>query len=321
MEQILRAKYKGCEEFRHYLFNSGDKHFVEGTMDLFWGAGMPLQQAAQANHEKLIGKNKLGKLISKLRNEFRRSDASNLSSSPESTSVISARPVGSPQTLVETTVPSGSTTLIQVVPSETQPISQRDMSQEESTVTASAAPSDSAQVEASPPESHSTTGFTQNNLSTDSCDPPPTQGTSGSAAPPSLQLHSSAIKIDSTTSGNTSSFARVMRIIENDIELFPKHLNHDVLSGNEMRKSRSLIRGQAARSSSVSCRPDRRDMRQIDDFCATVKRKASDSATSPTSESATKMTKTDNDDNSPPSLAVAVIGGADSDVNLGGQGS
>ena len=285
MDKILRAKYKGCEEFRHYIFNSGDKLFVEGTMDLFWGAGMPLQSASQANPNKLIGKNQLGKLISKLRDEFR-SNASK--KTPESTSATSVHPEGSTQTRVdETTEPSGSTT-IQAVPSET-------------------------------PESHGTTSLTQNSardLPTDTCDPPSTGATSGSASPPFLQVHSS-----STTSGNTSSFARVMRIIENDIELFPKHLNHDVLSGNEMRKSRSLIRGQTARSSSASCRPDRRDMRQIDDFFATVKRKASDSAISPTSESATKMTKTDNDDDSSPSLAVAAIGGADSDVIFGGHGS
>ena len=85
-----------------------------------------------------------------------------------------------------------------------------------------------------------------------------------------------------------------------------------MLSGREIRKSRSLIRGQVGRSSSESRKSDRRDMRQIDDYFITVKRKASDSATSPTSQSVTKMSKTDNDDELSPSLSVVAMDGTDS---------
>jgi len=85
-----------------------------------------------------------------------------------------------------------------------------------------------------------------------------------------------------------------------------------MLSGREIRKSRSLIRGHVVRSSSESRKSDRRDMRQIDDYFITVKRKASDSTTSPTSQSVSKMSKTDNDDESSPSLSVVARDGTDS---------
>jgi len=72
------------------------------------------------------------------------------------------------------------------------------------------------------------------------------------------------------------------------------------------------MRGQVGRSSSESRKSDRRDMRQIDDYFITVKRKASDSATSPTSQSVSKMSKTDKDVESSPSLSVVAMDGTDS---------
>ena len=84
-------------------------------------------------------------------------------------------------------------------------------------------------------------------------------------------------------------------IIENEIELFPKHVTHELMK--EKRRSRSLVRRPNYRSSSES----RGDMRLIDDFFS-PKRKASDLITSPTSECTAKMSKTSNSSESPAPL-------------------
>ena len=41
MKTILEAKLKVSSEFRLALEQGKDRLFVEGTMDAFWGAGMP----------------------------------------------------------------------------------------------------------------------------------------------------------------------------------------------------------------------------------------------------------------------------------------
>ena len=79
---------------------------------------------------------------------------------------------------------------------------------------------------------------------------------------------------------------------DNDFELLPRVLlpaNQAIDRKNG--RSRTLVKqAQRIRSSSLAD-IDRTDMRPIDEFFAPMKRKASGTATSPTSEVATKMTK------------------------------
>ena len=63
MYEILVAKNKYCKEFSYALHNSGDREFVECTVDHFWGAGIPLDLALQTNPQMLLGRNELGKLL------------------------------------------------------------------------------------------------------------------------------------------------------------------------------------------------------------------------------------------------------------------
>ena len=82
-------------------------------------------------------------------------------------------------------------------------------------------------------------------------------------------------------------------ILENDIELFPKHL----MSHEETTKKKGRSQTKEGKRITNVCNSD---MRPIDEYFTPGKRKASDPATSPNSEAATKLTKTTIDLHSSP---------------------
>ena len=95
-------------------------------------------------------------------------------------------------------------------------------------------------------------------------------------------------------------------LLQNDIELLPKFLTQpDVIM--DKRRTRLLSRCGQSRSKSQS-RKDVTDMRPIREYLITPgKRKASDSATSPTTDAITKMSKTDSVESFSPALPSECI--------------
>ena len=67
MKTILEAKLKVSSEFRLALEQGKGRLFIEGTMDTFWGAGMPYHVVVHTNPKKLRGENQMGKLLDLLR--------------------------------------------------------------------------------------------------------------------------------------------------------------------------------------------------------------------------------------------------------------
>ena len=71
MKDIVMAKLDKCGELRDALLGSGNNLLVEGTMDPFWGAGMPHYLAINTRPDKLIGRNELGRLLTELRDQIK----------------------------------------------------------------------------------------------------------------------------------------------------------------------------------------------------------------------------------------------------------
>ena len=57
MKTILEAKLTASNEFRRALEEGKGRLFIEGTMDTFWGAGIPYHVAVHTNPQKLRGEN------------------------------------------------------------------------------------------------------------------------------------------------------------------------------------------------------------------------------------------------------------------------
>ena len=247
MYDIVRAKLESCNELRNALVTSQSKLLVEGTIDPFWGAGIPLHLAAHTLPEKLKGRNELGNILTKLREEMMK-------------------------------------TLHQ----------------------------DKLQSQHSPATAPPATDTNSNIEKPSSTELPHDHITDETVLPPAKSNPVPKNKPDPAQTGNVryggSSTTRVVAIIENDIELFPKALAH--LQG---RRPRSLTRERTIRTSSLGTL-DRRDMRPIDEYFVPGKRKASGAATSPNSEAASKMSKTGNDDGLPTSLSVIAMAEIESDT-------
>ena len=60
MRTILIAKRKYSDEFRQSLLKSNGKMNIEGSIDHFWGSGVPHKIASQTDPNQLIGRNELG---------------------------------------------------------------------------------------------------------------------------------------------------------------------------------------------------------------------------------------------------------------------
>ena len=71
MKTILEAKLKVSSEFRLALEQGKGRLFIEGTMDAFWGAGMPYHVVVHTNPKKLRGENQMGKLLDLLRDNMK----------------------------------------------------------------------------------------------------------------------------------------------------------------------------------------------------------------------------------------------------------
>ena len=79
-----------------------------------------------------------------------------------------------------------------------------------------------------------------------------------------------------------------VKVIEHDFELLPKHVMIPENLVMIKRKSRSFSKLLNPTKSKSCYKADRRDMRQIDDYFAPGKRKATDPVTSPESETVPK---------------------------------
>ena len=344
MYEVLLAKSKSCKKFKSALLNTKNAVIVEGTSDPFWGCMVPPPYCETCNIKYMKGQNALGFTLMDLRKHLQSTVStsatvsteglyskssttatsldhqtrvpSNVQSPIHSTDNIpsSPRPAGCDSDTIIVHADVHRSAVIETVPASE--ISRESTSSTSPSVTTSRAQSTSPSSSIPPlgatttaPPSSSTSSAPPS-VSTSGVPPSVSTSTASPSAPNPCVPPSSATP--SALPHGSSKFASVIRVIENDFELFPKHLNPDMLSGREIRKSRSLIRGHVVRSSSESRKSDRRDMRQIDDYFITVKRKASDSTTSPTFQSVTKMSKTDNDVESSPSLSVVVMDGTDS---------
>ena len=67
MSTILIAKRKYSDEFRQSLLKSNEKMNIEGSIDHFWGSGVPYKIASQTDPNQLICLNELGKMMDTLR--------------------------------------------------------------------------------------------------------------------------------------------------------------------------------------------------------------------------------------------------------------
>ena len=67
MYQILCAKAKCCAKFKDALIRSDKIIIAEGTVDTFWGIGMPGYYAKNTNPEYLCGHNRLGMILMDVR--------------------------------------------------------------------------------------------------------------------------------------------------------------------------------------------------------------------------------------------------------------
>ena len=97
-----------------------------------------------------------------------------------------------------------------------------------------------------------------------------------------------------------------VKVIEHEFELLSKHVMIPENLVMIKRKSRSLSKLLNPTRSKSCYKADRRDMRQIDDYFAPGKRKATDPVTSPNSDAVPKMMRTgkDTDAVSTPSLVM-----------------
>ena len=70
MLDLLRAKFTKNQKQRKALVDTGNKVLVEFTQDKKWGCGLPLSKIAEAKVDKLPGRNLLGELLCKVREEL-----------------------------------------------------------------------------------------------------------------------------------------------------------------------------------------------------------------------------------------------------------
>ena len=67
MYQIVCAKAKWCAKLKDALIRSDKNIIAEGTVDTFWGLGMPGYYAKNTSPECLCGHNRLGKILMDVR--------------------------------------------------------------------------------------------------------------------------------------------------------------------------------------------------------------------------------------------------------------
>ena len=256
MKTILEAKLTASNEFRLALEEGKGRLFIEGTMDTFWGAGIPYHVAVHTNPQKLRGENQMGKLLDQLRDNMMNN------------SYITPAHSGDPTPSQE---PRGASTH----PGETR--------------TSSPSPLQGEKTPFSPPpmEASSAAQPSKNKI-----DPLPQKENISQTV---VMSDPPLVEMDKPSAHSHISETEGVKVIEHDFELFPRHVMVPDNLLMIKRKSRSLNKLLNPTRSKSCYKADRRDMRQIDDYFAPGKRKAIDAVTSPNSESVPKMTRTGKD--------------------------
>ena len=349
MKDILAAKWSSCASFRKALMATGTKTIIEGTMDPYWGAGAPYYLLSTTDPSSLIGSNIMGSLLGDLREVA-------LSATTNSTVEATPQPpthrdaTGRPTSMeVEIqddksakTVPIATTSMVahqgtsaDVQPKVAQaatanmgpdPVSAPDpvpdpppvpdpVSAPDSTIDSAPDPVPAAAPDpAHMPDPAPSPVPDHDSAPVSASVPDPAPIPSPTSAPDSILVPAPVPTSTPVPDPAPSKTVGVIKLIQNDIELLPKCLlQTDVV---DKRRTRLLLRCGQTRSKSQS-RKDITDMRPIREYFPTPgKRKASDSATSPTTDAITKMSKTDSVEDISSSLSLE-----DNDVVNSVQGS
>lgn len=70
MEEVLKCKIDQCDVMRDELIKSGNKMLVEATRDSYWGSGLSREETMNTDSENWQGKNVVGKILTRLRNNL-----------------------------------------------------------------------------------------------------------------------------------------------------------------------------------------------------------------------------------------------------------
>ncbi len=71
MKELINCKFNQVKVFRDACLDSGDAILMEATWDYFWGIGLLADQARNCKKERIPGKNVLGNIIMKVRDDYK----------------------------------------------------------------------------------------------------------------------------------------------------------------------------------------------------------------------------------------------------------
>ena len=146
MYRILVAKAKCCDRFKETLINSRNKLIYEGSVDSFWGVGMPGYYAKNTHPDFLWGSNVLGNILMKIRDEILSELAESTSAPPAASappSKIALSGHGSTEDSSKVVVPAILPTITPPVITHKTAISEDVSAEDSSKVVAPAIPSTS----------------------------------------------------------------------------------------------------------------------------------------------------------------------------------
>ena len=146
MYRILVAKAKCCYRFKEALINSRNKVIYEGSVDSFWGVGMPGYYAQNTNPDFLWGSNVLGNILMKIRDEILAELAESTLAPPAASAAPSKMAIsgdGSTEESSKVVVPAILPTFTPPVTSQKTAISEDVSMEDSSKVVAPAIPSTS----------------------------------------------------------------------------------------------------------------------------------------------------------------------------------
>ena len=64
---ITLAKFQQNDNFKRYLPETGERHIIEATKDLFWGSGKTLRDYDVLDVQRINGKNVMGRCLEAVR--------------------------------------------------------------------------------------------------------------------------------------------------------------------------------------------------------------------------------------------------------------
>ena len=321
MREILAAKCEQCPKFKETLLKSEGKRLVEATQDLYWASGLPPILSSSTKPECFPGCNWLGRILEDMRHDLTQSNqrddqstsdmdiidhSTGTTSSPQSNPNPDPAVATTSDTSVATTPNSGNVTMTP------KPLAMASTSSADSAATTpvtstssiscagSSATNTSAESPTNPPLKVTPSSSTDI-IKSSSVMTTPINDSSKLVTPLPPVHHDDGECVVTVSPTHTEV---QLKVIERDIELFPKLLvEADETLHRERRKARSLLR-DSARARSMSARPKGHDMQPIDSYFIR-KRKASGIASSPTSPDhgpADKVVRCTNVDNlkSPP---------------------